>query len=86
MIVDISVIDTTPGKGGMFCPPSGISTADEYRRWLRDSCDHNPALRQFMAVAARTTSGVREIVGQFGPALQGCLADLARKSRAAGNA
>lgn len=44
-------IDTAPGAGSAFAPPSGWS--GDYRAWMRRRWRENPGVRQHVVIAGR---------------------------------
>lgn len=50
-IIDLSMINTAPGSGSPFAPPSGF--AGDYREYMRERWRKDPAARQRIAVTGR---------------------------------
>lgn len=70
-ITDFSVIDTTPGKTGVFSPPVKFAGGeDDYAAWFTTEFRNSLGTRQQMAVLTRFVTGSRfgfspEIVGPY---------------------
>lgn len=52
MIVDVSILDTTPGAGGLFCPPDPTPDVPCYRQWLKAQYA-DPGMRQHIVLLGR---------------------------------
>lgn len=61
MIIDLSVLDTTPGATGphaLLAPPAGFTgSEDDYREWIRGRYFNDLQVTQVMYIVAKKVTG-----------------------------